>query len=70
VCLEHVELSVKQAGEPAGVKRMRKHMVWYTRGMPRSKELRLKLFTLETLDQVRYAFGEYLAHLEKEQETA
>ncbi|MGB2981276.1 MAG: tRNA dihydrouridine synthase DusB [Candidatus Zixiibacteriota bacterium] len=65
VCLQHVDLSVEKYGESTGVKRMRKHMVWYTRGMSRCKELRLKLFTIETLNEVRQAFCEYLAQIER-----
>jgi tRNA-dihydrouridine synthase B len=67
VCLQHAELSAERYGECAGVKKMRKHMVWYTRGMSRCKELRLKLFTLEALDQVRQAFSQYLAQVERKQ---
>jgi tRNA-dihydrouridine synthase B len=67
VCLQHLRLAVDTYGEPAGVKKMRKHMVWYTRGMSRCKELRLKLFTLEGSDQVRQAFSEYLAQRKREQ---
>lgn len=70
VCLQHVKLSVEKYGESTGVKKMRKHMVWYTRGMSRCKELRLKLFTLETLDEVKLAFREYLAQIKSEHKTA
>jgi tRNA-dihydrouridine synthase B len=59
-CLEHADLSVKEYGEAVGVKRMRKHMVWYTRGMVGVRELRQKLFTLESLNQVKQVFHEYL----------
>ncbi len=69
LCLEHLELSVKAKGEGAGVKTMRKHLVWYTRGTPRSKELRLKLFSLETLDEVKQAFREYHSQVVKEHKT-
>jgi len=65
-CLEHAQLSVKAYGESGGVKRMRKHLVWYTKGMPGSKELRQKLFTLESLRQVREAFYAYLKRAEAE----
>ena len=64
ICLEHAELTVGEHGEPSGVKRMRKHMVWYTTGMPNSRELRQKLFTLETLDQVKRTFSGYLLKTE------
>ncbi|UCB52331.1 MAG: tRNA dihydrouridine synthase DusB [Candidatus Zixiibacteriota bacterium] len=69
VCLQHVELSAQTYGESTGVKKMRKHMVWYTKGMARCKELRLKLSTLDTLDQVRQAFSDYLAQFERKQGT-
>lgn len=59
-CLEHAGLSVKEYGESVGVKRMRKHLVWYTRGMVGIKELRQRLFTMESLDQVQQIFHEYL----------
>ncbi len=60
ICLEHAGLSVKEKGEYVGLRTMRKHMAWYTMRMPRSKELRQKVFTLETLEDVRCAFEDYL----------
>lgn len=63
ICLEHAELTVREYGGQAGIKRMRKHMVWYTTGMPNSRELRQKLFTLETLDEVKQTFSGYLRQI-------
>jgi tRNA-dihydrouridine synthase B len=68
ICLEHAGLSVKEKGELAGIKTMRKHLVWYTKGMPRSKELRQKLFAMENLDQVKRALHRYLEQVNKEQQ--
>jgi tRNA-dihydrouridine synthase B len=68
-CLEHADLSVKEYGEPAGVKRMRKHLVWYTKGMVGVKELRQKLFTMENLDQVRRVFHEYLEETKRKHQS-
>lgn len=59
ICLEHTGLSVKEKGEYVGLRTMRKQMAWYTMQMPRSKELRQKVFTLETLEEVKGAFEEY-----------
>jgi tRNA-dihydrouridine synthase B len=59
-CLDHARLSIKEYGESVGVKRMRKHLVWYTKAMVGVKELRQKLFTLESLDQVKQVLHEYL----------
>ncbi len=69
VCLEHAELSVRRYGELPGVRRMRKHMVWYTTGMPGSRELRKRLFALETLDQVERTFHRYLTQIPKSHES-
>jgi tRNA-dihydrouridine synthase B len=68
-CLEHAELSVNEKGERLGVKTMRKHLVWYTKGMPGSRELRGKLFVLETLADVKRTFREYLEQIKNELHT-
>jgi tRNA-dihydrouridine synthase B len=64
ICIEHVELSVAQFGEINGVRKMRKHMAWYTSGMPACRELRQKLFMLETPEQVKRTFNEYLLQIQ------
>jgi tRNA-dihydrouridine synthase B len=69
ICLEHVTLSVKEKGEYVGLRTMRKHMAWYTTWMPRSRELRQKVFTLEALEEVKRAFDEYILLLEEKSET-
>jgi tRNA-dihydrouridine synthase B len=69
VCLEHAELSVKEKGEYVGLVTMRKHVAWYTMWMPHSRELRQKIFTLETMHEVKQAFEEYLSRPKKECET-
>jgi len=69
VCLEHAELAVKEKGEYVGSRSMRKHLIWYTKRMPNSKELRSKLSVLQTLDEVKQAFHKYLRQLKKEYQT-
>ncbi len=70
VCLEHAELSVKEKGEYVGLITMRKHIVWYTMWMAHSRELRQKIFSLKTLDEVKLAFDDYLTLTKRECETA
>ena len=70
VCLEHAELSVKEKGEYVGLITMRKHIVWYTMWMAHSRELRQKIFSLKTLDEVKLAFEDYLTLTKRECETA
>jgi len=68
-CLEHTELSVKEKGEYASIRSMRKHMVWYTKGISHSKELRGKLFVLETLNEAKETLHRYLLQLKKKYQT-
>jgi tRNA-dihydrouridine synthase B len=51
--LEHCALSVKHKGERRGVLEMRRHLAGYIKGFDGAKELRMKLMTLERLDDVR-----------------
>ena len=41
--VRHLRMIVEQKGERVGVCEARKHMAWYTKGMPGSAELRRKL---------------------------
>ncbi len=51
--LDHCDLSVKYKGEKRGVLEMRRHLGSYVRGFDGARELRIKLLTLERLDEVR-----------------
>ncbi len=58
--LRHAELLVEEEGERAGVLNMRKHLAWYTKGLPDSARLRDRLFGVETLAEVRAILTEYV----------
>lgn len=45
--LKHAGLQLKYKGEFTGIREMRKHVSWYTAGMPNSAKLRLKINTME-----------------------
>lgn len=47
VVLKHLELSIKNKGEPWGVLEMRKHLAAYIKGMEGAKEMREKLMRME-----------------------
>lgn len=42
VLLRHLEMLVALKGEYVGIREMRSHAAWYTKGLPRSAELRLR----------------------------
>ncbi len=59
--LRHIEYSVREKGEYITVREMRKHVAWYTTGLPGASALRRKLNEAETREQleelVRTYFG-------------
>lgn len=50
--LQHGRLLVEYKGEYTGMREMRKHVAWYTAGMPHSAGLRREVNTLETYEQL------------------
>ena len=50
--LRHASLMVKYKGEFIGIHEMRKHVAWYTQGMPDSAKLRAKINMVETYEEL------------------
>lgn len=50
--LEHAALMLKYKGEYTAVREMRKHVSWYTAGVPHSAKLRGKINTVESMAQL------------------
>ena len=48
--LRHARLQLEYKGEYTGVREMRKHLSWYTAGMPHSARFRQMINTLESMD--------------------
>ena len=48
--LRHAALMVQYKGEYTGIHEMRKHVAWYTQGMPDSAKLRAKINTVESYE--------------------
>ena len=51
--LKHANLIVEYKGEYTGVHEMRKHIAWYTGGLPHSAELRRLCNTMETYEELK-----------------
>ncbi|MBN1212244.1 MAG: tRNA dihydrouridine synthase DusB [candidate division Zixibacteria bacterium] len=60
LALEHAELMVGQYGETRGAKMMRRYLGWYVKGWPGATELRPRLFQVETRDDIKQVFDDYL----------
>lgn len=50
--LKHAALQLEYKGEYTGVREMRKHLSWYTIGMPHSARFRQMINTMETMDEL------------------
>jgi len=60
VALKHLTLSVQERGEYWGIMRMRKHLLWYIRKLPRNQELRKNIISTEKFEDLKKAFEFYL----------
>ena len=49
---KHIDLMLKMKGEYIGVREMRKHIAWYTEGLPNSARLRNKVCQIENADEL------------------
>ena len=52
IILEHAELQLKYKGEYTAVREMRKHLAWYTTGMPHSARFRQMINSIETMEEL------------------
>lgn len=52
VILEHAALQLRCKGEYTAVREMRKHLAWYTTGMPHSARFRQMIHSMETMEEL------------------
>ena len=50
--LRHSKLQIQYRGEFAGMREMRKHVAWYTKGLTGAADLRRRVNETETLDEL------------------
>lgn len=55
--LRHAELLVQYKGEYTGIREMRKHVAWYTTGMPHSAAIRNQVNRIECLEELKEMLG-------------
>lgn len=58
--LRHAQMQVEMKGEENGMKEMRKHIAWYTAGLPHSASIRRACNLLETLEELEQMLEEKL----------
>jgi nifR3 family TIM-barrel protein len=57
--LRHAKMMIEYKGEFTGIHEMRKHVAWYTQGLPNSSRLRAAINQVETYDELK----ELLSHI-------
>jgi len=57
VCAEYVSDLISYYGERRGVRISRKHVAWFTRGLPGCKAIRIAVFSAESADEIYRALG-------------
>ena len=65
ICIEHAENAIRFENDAArAVVEFRKHLGWYTKGLPGGRELRQRLFQVDSLVEVKEILGGYLDRAE------
>lgn len=59
IIIEHYEAMLSHYGVAIGLKIARKHIAWYSKGLPGSAEFRARINSAETPDRVRLLLDEY-----------
>lgn len=57
--LKHIELELEEKGEYTGIREMRKHISWYTKGMENSSVIRNYINQIENKEELIKALTEY-----------
>lgn len=62
--IRHMEMLVQYKGEKVGIREMRKHIAWYTKGLKNSTKLRSEANKLQTKGEMEGILQEYLNTIE------
>ncbi len=64
IILEHLEQTLAHYGPETGILLMRKHLGWYSKGLPNSTEFRVKINASQTLQEVLKYLNQYYTSIE------
>ena len=56
---KHINLEIEEKGEYTGIREMRKHLAWYTKGLKNSSVIRSSINTIENKDELINTLTEY-----------
>jgi len=63
VILNHLEEMILLKGEKKGLQELRKHLGWYTRGLPNSAQIRTALFQLKNKEEIKTCLIKYFDNI-------
>ena len=61
--IKHIEYEVEEKGEYTGIREMRKHLAYYTKGLKNSSVIRNYINTLESKKELINVLTEYFKNL-------
>lgn len=59
--IRHITLEVEEKGEYTGIREMRKHLAYYTKGLQNSSEIRNKINTIDSKEELIKTLTEYFS---------
>jgi tRNA-dihydrouridine synthase len=69
ICIQHARNAVAfERDPPKAMREFRKHLGWYTKGLPRGKHLRQELFQVTSLQEAEAILESYLEQHRSEPE--
>lgn len=63
---KHTQLAIEFKGEYTGIREMRKHIAWYTAGLPASSKLRSRAGKIESKEDLIRLLEDYREYIEKQ----
>ena len=57
--IKHINLEVEEKGEYTGIREMRKHLAYYTKGLKKSSTIREKINVIQSKNELIEALTEY-----------
>lgn len=63
MAIRHAHMLVEFKGEYIGIREMRKHIAWYTKGLLNSSNLRNEINLVDSLDKMIFLLNEYIDNL-------
>ena len=67
MCLEHLDNLYKLKNEKLAVLEIRSHIAWYLKGMPKSNEIKNKIFLCSKISDIIEILNCYKKYLKEEE---